>query len=311
MTESPGELPAEQPRGSGDADVAPSHSRAQIAPPRPRPTFWAEVRITLGSPLYLLITFGYAGWFAVISGLASFGPAFTDVRGKGMGISRQSRTRTALPQGLGMFSSQSVASVTLGASIAAAGIIGTPVGGWLLDWEVNRRWKRVQTAQSVAESVPAPSSGLHDVSQEGESSSSTAKTSCAHETDEVVPEALLALRLQVAMRQVHWRSLRADTAPLHNACCTITAELFAYPGRHCHVFLRRRCRPLWTRPLHALLIDWLCTAPGQHVSACCCDDGVRARRDASLCDRTQHAYDPRLWCVGGTRHIASKFCDAT
>lgn len=109
---------------------------------------------------------------------------------------------SVLSQGLGMFTSQSVASVTLGASIAAAGIVGTPIGGWLLDWEVNRRWKRVQSAQSVTEGVSVSSSGLPVADQEDGASSTAAVTSCPHEKEEVVPEALLALRLQVAMRQV-------------------------------------------------------------------------------------------------------------
>jgi hypothetical protein len=28
----------------------------------------------------MLITYGYAGWIAVVAGLAAFGPAFTEVR---------------------------------------------------------------------------------------------------------------------------------------------------------------------------------------------------------------------------------------
>lgn len=47
-------------------------------------------------------------------------------------------------QGLGMYSTQSQASVALGACIAGAAIIGTPIGGWLLDWEVKRRWVSAQ-----------------------------------------------------------------------------------------------------------------------------------------------------------------------
>jgi hypothetical protein len=38
-----------------------------------------------------------------------------------------------------MFASQSQASTAIGACIAAAAIVGTPLGGWLLDWEVKKR----------------------------------------------------------------------------------------------------------------------------------------------------------------------------
>jgi MFS family permease len=42
--------------------------------------FFAELRIILTDPLFLAITFGYAGFGAVLAGLASFGPNFCQVR---------------------------------------------------------------------------------------------------------------------------------------------------------------------------------------------------------------------------------------
>jgi hypothetical protein len=122
----------------------PVETTTQPQPLPQRPSFIAELRAAMTNVLFLLIALGNAGWTAVIMGLGAFGPTFTLVRG----------VRTPLPadsaalvreyllvrsQGLGMFDTQSKASTALGGSIAAAAIVGTLVGSWLLDWEVKRR----------------------------------------------------------------------------------------------------------------------------------------------------------------------------
>lgn len=60
-----------------------------------------------------------------------------------------------------MFSGQSEASITIGASIALAGIIGTPLGGWLLDLEVTRRWVRKKVPSPNLRAVRVTISDIH------------------------------------------------------------------------------------------------------------------------------------------------------
>mmetsp|Transcript_16100 Transcript_16100/g.49204 ORF Transcript_16100/g.49204 Transcript_16100/m.49204 type:complete len:614 (-) Transcript_16100:327-2168(-) len=64
--------------------------------------------------IFWLVALGYAGYSATIMGFATFGPAFV--------------------MGLGFFDDEQGASFTFGALVSVAGIIGTPLGGFLLDW---------------------------------------------------------------------------------------------------------------------------------------------------------------------------------
>jgi MFS transporter, Spinster family, sphingosine-1-phosphate transporter len=85
------------------------------------PSFINELRSALTNPLYVCIVLGYASFTAVTSGLGSFGPIFAI--------------------GFRFFSDQSQASLAFGLSAFVAGIIGTPLGGLLLDYGIQRKIK--------------------------------------------------------------------------------------------------------------------------------------------------------------------------
>ncbi len=79
-----------------------------------KPSFVSELTSVLFEPLFMSVVLGYAGYTAVMAGIGAFGPN--------------------LVQGLGLFSDQSTASLYFGGAVSVAGAIGTPFGGWLLDW---------------------------------------------------------------------------------------------------------------------------------------------------------------------------------
>jgi MFS family permease len=77
------------------------------------PTFLTELRNALCSKTYLAVVFGYAGLTAVTSGVGTFIASFCYY--------------------MGMLSTTTKASVITGIVVSAAGVIGTPLGGWMLD----------------------------------------------------------------------------------------------------------------------------------------------------------------------------------
>lgn len=78
-----------------------------------RPSLLEEFCIVVNVPLFLLLSAGYAAQTASIIGLATFGSSFA--------------------MGLGLFDSEAGASTAFGAVISVAGLVGTPLGGILLD----------------------------------------------------------------------------------------------------------------------------------------------------------------------------------
>jgi len=79
----------------------------------PKPSVLDEMKVVLSSPAYVFLSLGYGAYTFVLGGLAAFGPLFFYY--------------------LGLFSSSKTASVTFGILIAGAGLIATPLGGWLVD----------------------------------------------------------------------------------------------------------------------------------------------------------------------------------
>lgn len=77
------------------------------------PSMLQEAKVVLKYPSYVYITLGYAAQTAALIGLSTFGPA--------------------LLMGLGFFDSEVDASTTFGAVVSLSGIIGTPLGGIILD----------------------------------------------------------------------------------------------------------------------------------------------------------------------------------
>jgi MFS transporter, Spinster family, sphingosine-1-phosphate transporter len=79
----------------------------------PPPTWQQEVRAVLSQRTYVCIVLGYSAYVAVVVGISTFGSGFI--------------------VSLGLLSSERAASAVFGSIIACAGILGTPLGGMLLD----------------------------------------------------------------------------------------------------------------------------------------------------------------------------------
>jgi MFS family permease len=78
-------------------------------PPKVLDEFLAVIKL----PVYDCICFGYAAQTAALIGISTFGSAFL--------------------MGMGYFGSEEEASFTFGAAVSLAGILGTPIGGALMD----------------------------------------------------------------------------------------------------------------------------------------------------------------------------------
>lgn len=82
--------------------------------PRPAvPSMVSELIDVLSHPVFLCIAFGYAAQIASLNGLATFG--------------------SSLMMGLGYFETEAESSAAFGCVVSLAGLVGTPLGGLLLD----------------------------------------------------------------------------------------------------------------------------------------------------------------------------------
>lgn len=106
-----------------------AQSEDQDMTPKP-PTLWAETLLCLRQPCFIWIGLGYAGYSGSIIGFSTFAPSIV--------------------VGLGLWSSMSVASISFSATIAMAGIVGTPLGGILLDSWTRRRSSRLGAALELS-----------------------------------------------------------------------------------------------------------------------------------------------------------------
>ena len=77
------------------------------------PSMMEELRAVTRQPIFLCLIAGYAAQTAALIGISTFGSSF------GMG--------------LGFFDSETSASSTFGAVVCVAGLVGTPLGGYVLD----------------------------------------------------------------------------------------------------------------------------------------------------------------------------------
>lgn len=84
-----------------------------------KPTIWEEFWIVCQRPVFLALIFGQAAQNASLMGLSTFGSAFL--------------------LGLGFFDVETAASSAFGILVSLAGIIATPLGGFLLDKLISRR----------------------------------------------------------------------------------------------------------------------------------------------------------------------------
>jgi len=81
--------------------------------PQNKPTLYQELLTICQTPIYLALILGNAAQTATIMGLATFGSAFM--------------------MGLGYFDSESEASTMFGIYVSLAGVLGTPIGGYIVD----------------------------------------------------------------------------------------------------------------------------------------------------------------------------------
>lgn len=89
-----------------------------LEPPRSsfQPSMWEEALACLRRPLFVWSALGYAGYSGGLIGFSTFGPAFV--------------------MALGYFETEYVASMVFGVSMAVAGLLGTPIGGVLMDFRL-------------------------------------------------------------------------------------------------------------------------------------------------------------------------------
>lgn len=76
-------------------------------------TAWEEFKAVVASPIFVLTALAYAASTGVMIGLSTFG--------------------SAMLLEFGYFKSEAEASIAIGAMVSVAGMIGTPLGGFIID----------------------------------------------------------------------------------------------------------------------------------------------------------------------------------
>jgi MFS transporter, Spinster family, sphingosine-1-phosphate transporter len=103
--------------GASDLEYSLIDSKEDVKALRPEmhgaPSVWSEFREVIRSPIFLCLVCGYAAQTGALIGVSTFGSAFL--------------------MGLGFFDVESQASTVFGAIVSVAGIIATPLGGYLVD----------------------------------------------------------------------------------------------------------------------------------------------------------------------------------
>eukprot|EP01138_Halocafeteria_seosinensis_P015810 gb/GECG01016135.1/.p1 GENE.gb/GECG01016135.1/~~gb/GECG01016135.1/.p1 ORF type:complete len:581 (+),score=35.98 gb/GECG01016135.1/:1-1743(+) len=121
----------------------------QFLDPDASEEFWTEFKAVVSRPLFLLASFGYAGYAAVTAGFASFG--------------------AEVLQDMGIFSSPLQASLIFGGIVSFTGLLGAPLGGWLIDYHQKILVRRAQRREAVA----GTSNSAYDYSTEVELASAS------------------------------------------------------------------------------------------------------------------------------------------
>ena len=115
-----------------------------------KPTAMVEFWIVCRSKVFLLVVAGYSAYTASLAGFSAFAP--------------QILLELVGANGQRFFTSQVRASLTVGAFIAAAGLLGTPLGGLLLD-----------RSMVAAAAAAMPKGGSEEVGKEGRQKEVAAK----------------------------------------------------------------------------------------------------------------------------------------
>ena len=153
-----------------------------------KPSFISELVTVLFEPLFMSVVLGYAGYTAVMAGIGAFGPN--------------------LVEGLGLFSDQSTASLYFGGAVSVAGAIGTPFGGWLLDWGTKKRREVMKKQKEEANQIETFSSSTIAMNLEKDiepidTNNTTNNESVEEEEEEEDPNdpATVDIKLNVALPQ--------------------------------------------------------------------------------------------------------------
>ena len=95
------------------AEITSTHELVETMKSGEVPSLWMEMKLIISKPIFLCTTLGYAAQNAALIGLSTFGSAFII--------------------GIGFWDTETEASSIFGVVISVAGLVGTPLGGWLID----------------------------------------------------------------------------------------------------------------------------------------------------------------------------------
>ncbi|ETW00542.1 hypothetical protein H310_07130 [Aphanomyces invadans] len=107
----------DDPNIDDDSLVKPTQN--PLAPMHDRQSFVMEVWAVVNNAVFMLTVFGTAAFTFSLAGLSVFGPMFLI--------------------GLGLFEKETEASMVFGSVVVVSGMIGTPLGGLVLDWSCRSR----------------------------------------------------------------------------------------------------------------------------------------------------------------------------
>jgi MFS family permease len=93
-------------------------------------SMWEEMKILLVRPVFVCLIFASAAQTAVLIGLSTFGSSFM--------------------MSLGLFDSETEASTMFGVLVSIAGIVATPLGGWILDRSIAQEQTENQQPNQTA-----------------------------------------------------------------------------------------------------------------------------------------------------------------
>lgn len=143
------------------------------------PSAWDEAKIVLTNPQFLSVSLGYAAYTGSLIGLSTFGSAFL--------------------MGLGHFNHETEASTFFGGAISMAGLIGTPIGGLLID----KANKHVYKRENVSVQLVSAFDDTDDASDDDEDARA--------QVQKPKQSYLEALELVVSTQQIAWMTLIGAT----------------------------------------------------------------------------------------------------
>jgi len=107
---------------------------------RDSPTIWEEIQICIEMPTFVWTCLAYAGYSGAVIGFSTFGPS--------------------IAVGLGLWDNMTAASLAFSGTLAISGILGTPMGGLMLDAWVARDLRHISSQNQNLEDVDTNSRRL-------------------------------------------------------------------------------------------------------------------------------------------------------